>query len=84
MKKTYGLLKKVVVFTIGIIVIIIGIILLVVPGPGLLTIVLGLLILSSEFKWAEKYTDKMKTKIHDVYEEAKRKHQKFSDKEKKK
>ena len=44
--------RRVVVLVIGLTVVLFGAVLLVTPGPGLLLIALGLLVLSSEFAWA--------------------------------
>jgi uncharacterized protein (TIGR02611 family) len=44
--------RRVVVGVVGIIVVLIGIAMLVLPGPGLLMIPLGLAILGTEFYWA--------------------------------
>ncbi|MET0133793.1 MAG: PGPGW domain-containing protein [Kibdelosporangium sp.] len=41
----------------GVVVLLIGIALLVLPGPGLLLVLAGLLILSSEFPTLERYVD---------------------------
>lgn len=43
----------------GGIIVLIGILLLVLPGPGILVIALGLFVLSLEFAWAEKYYKKL-------------------------
>jgi uncharacterized protein (TIGR02611 family) len=40
--------------TVGTVVILAGIVMLVVPGPGIASILLGLLILSTEFRWADR------------------------------
>ncbi|MEX2014709.1 MAG: PGPGW domain-containing protein [Candidatus Saccharimonadales bacterium] len=76
MKRTYGTIKKAVVFIAGFTIIIAGLILLVIPGPGLLTIALGLLILSSEFEWAERHQKNIKKRIQDAYKKAKNKQKK--------
>jgi uncharacterized protein (TIGR02611 family) len=56
----------------GLTVILVGVVMLVVPGPGLLTIAAGLAILATEFAWAKKLTeplrrhlDRAKTKLGD-------------------
>lgn len=51
-----GLVTKVVVTVVGIVVILVGIVLSGpgIPGPGLLVIVFGLAILSTEWVWAER------------------------------
>ena len=42
--------------------ILIGIPMLVLPGPGLLTIFAGITVVSSEFEWAERLVDRVKEK----------------------
>ena len=46
--------RRVIVFFVGGVFLIIGIAMLVLPGPALLLIPLGLAILASEFRWARK------------------------------
>jgi uncharacterized protein (TIGR02611 family) len=46
--------RRLVIFVIGITVLLLGIVMLVAPGPGLLTIALGLGILATEFLWARR------------------------------
>jgi tellurite resistance protein TerC len=53
-------LKTAVTAVIGFTVIAIGVAMLVLPGPGLLVIAFGLLILSAEFVWAKRALDRMK------------------------
>lgn len=60
MRSTYNALRKVLVTIFGVFVVIIGIILLPLPGPGLLVIFAGLLILSSEFKSVKHHVDTLK------------------------
>jgi len=50
--KNWPLARKIVVAVIGGTIVVIGIVLLVVPGPGTVVIPIGLLILASEFAWA--------------------------------
>jgi uncharacterized protein (TIGR02611 family) len=52
--------KRLAVFVVGAAVLGAGIAMLVLPGPGILVIVLGLAILASEFAWAERALDKAK------------------------
>jgi uncharacterized protein (TIGR02611 family) len=49
--------KKAVIFVVGVAVILAGIAMLVLPGPGILVIIVGLLILSTEFDWAQHWLD---------------------------
>ncbi|HMQ11236.1 MAG TPA: PGPGW domain-containing protein [Oligoflexia bacterium] len=60
MQALYTHLKKLIVFIVGLTIIIIGIALLVLPGPGLVTIAVGLGVLSLEFVWAKHLFKKMK------------------------
>ena len=52
--------RKILIALAGFPIIIIGIILIPLPGPGILVIILGLLILSCEFEWANRHLDKVK------------------------
>jgi uncharacterized protein (TIGR02611 family) len=45
---------SVLVGTVGVVVVLAGLVMMVVPGPGLASVVLGLVILSTEFRWAQK------------------------------
>jgi hypothetical protein len=42
--------------------VLIGIPMLVLPGPGLLTIFAGITVVSSEFEWAERVVERVKEK----------------------
>ncbi len=46
--------RRIVVTVLGVAVLILGIVLLALPGPGVLIIALGFLILSSEYEWARR------------------------------
>ncbi len=54
--------KRVAVTVIGLVVLLAGVLMLVLPGPGILTIVAGLAILASEYVWAEKLLHAAKTR----------------------
>lgn len=79
MKRTYKAIKKSVIFVVGVFVMIVGLILIPLPGPGLLVVALGLVILSREFEWAEKHLNKVKKMMNDVIEKAKKRADKFRD-----
>ena len=49
--------KKVVILLVGVTVVLAGVALLALPGPGVLVIIVGLLILSTEFEWAQRPLD---------------------------
>ena len=52
--KTVKQAKRVIKVVIGFTVLLFGLIMLVTPGPGIVTIILGLAILGTEFVWAKK------------------------------
>lgn len=51
----------------GIALILLGMALLVLPGPGILTIAAGLAVLSSEFTWARRLLDWMKKRFRSYF-----------------
>lgn len=62
-QRTIGTLKRVrqlVIFVIGFTVLIIGLALLILPGPAFIVIPVGLAILATEFVWAKKLLDRVK------------------------
>jgi uncharacterized protein (TIGR02611 family) len=61
--KTFKQIKKVIIATVGFIVLLAGIILIVLPGPASLVIPAGLAILATEFVWARNLLDKIKSKM---------------------
>ena len=60
---TYKAARRVVVAVVGATVLVIGVIMLVTPGPGLLVIPLGLAILGVEFAWARLWLRKVRESI---------------------
>ncbi|NOT31036.1 MAG: hypothetical protein HOP15_11360 [Planctomycetes bacterium] len=52
--------KRIVVFVLGSTVLLFGLLLLVLPGPGLLVIFLGLTLLASEFVWARLWLRRLR------------------------
>jgi uncharacterized protein (TIGR02611 family) len=64
-------LRKIIVLCIGVPLLLVGIILIPLPGPGLVLCFLGLLVLSLEFDSAKKYLDKTKDAFRRIYIEAK-------------
>jgi len=58
--------RKLVVFVIGSTVLLLGVIMLVTPGQGILTIAAGLAILATEFVWARVLLKRMKKQAEDV------------------
>lgn len=52
----------------GFVVVLVGLVMLVTPGPGLLVIALGLGILALEFAWAERLLERTIDKLEDAGE----------------
>lgn len=50
--------KRVLVFIVGVAVLLAGVAMLALPGPGVVVIIVGLVILATEFTWAEKALDR--------------------------
>ena len=55
--------KRLIVTVVGFTVLLGGVAMLVLPGPAILVIPLGLAILASEFVWARRLLNKVKSKI---------------------
>ena len=56
-------IKRIIIGIIGTIVLLIGIALLVLPGPAFILIPAGLAILATEFEWAKKLLQKVRDKL---------------------
>lgn len=52
---TYRVARRIVLTVIGATVVLLGIVMLVAPGPGLLSIAAGLAILALEYAWAKRW-----------------------------
>ena len=61
-----SLTTKVVITTLGTLVICAGLVMMVAPGPGIVGIILGLAILSTEYEWAARWLAKAKQKAHEA------------------
>ena len=60
---TYKLARRIVIGVVGATVLLIGVVMMVAPGPGLIVIPLGLAILSLEFAWARHWLRKVRERI---------------------
>ena len=69
MVKKHG--KRAGIFVVGWVIVLAGIAMLVLPGPGLLVIIAGLSVLGIEFAWAAKLRDQAKDKAKAAAEKAK-------------
>ncbi|MEY4174614.1 MAG: hypothetical protein RI900_1779 [Actinomycetota bacterium] len=63
--------KRIAVFIAGVVVVAAGVAMLVLPGPGLVVIILGLAILATEFAWAERALDKARKKAKQATDKVK-------------
>lgn len=68
MLKTVGQAKKLIIGVVGFTVLIIGIAMIVLPGPAIIVVPLGLGILSTEFIWAARLLKKIKKKYQTMTE----------------
>ncbi|HEX9823643.1 MAG TPA: PGPGW domain-containing protein [Actinomycetota bacterium] len=64
--------KRVAVTIAGVSVVVLGLVLLVTPGPGILVVILGLALLATEYAWAERMLDKIRQRSKDAYDRARR------------
>lgn len=69
---SYRAARRIVIAVIGATVILLGIPMLVLPGPGLLTIIGGLAILGLEFAFARRWLERIKLTTRKTVDEAKR------------
>jgi tellurite resistance protein TerC len=60
---TYRTARRIAVLTVGSTVVLLGVVMLVTPGPGLIVIPLGLAILGVEFAWARLWLRKVRESI---------------------
>jgi len=58
--KTLAQAKRIVKIVIGSTLLVLGVAMIVLPGPGILAIALGLAMLSAEFVWARRLLDRLK------------------------
>lgn len=68
--KTYKAARRVVIGVVGTSIVLIGIALIVLPGPAFLLIPLGLAILGIEFAWARHWLRVMKRRAQDLKQSA--------------
>ena len=61
-----ALTTKLVVTTVGVLVLLAGVVMMVTPGPGIAGIALGLAILATEYDWAHRWVEKAREKAHEA------------------
>ncbi|HOI29931.1 MAG TPA: PGPGW domain-containing protein [Melioribacteraceae bacterium] len=64
--KTLKQLKRIIIAVVGTTILIIGIALIVLPGPAFIVIPVGLSILATEFIWAKRLMEKFKEKLSKI------------------
>jgi uncharacterized protein (TIGR02611 family) len=52
--------KRIAVLVVGLALVAVGLAMFVLPGPGIVVVILGLAVLATEFVWAERMLDKAK------------------------
>lgn len=63
--QTYKIAKRIAIAVVGSTILLIGVVMIVVPGPAVIVIPLGLAILGIEFAWARLWLAKVRRKISD-------------------
>ncbi len=63
---TYREARRVAILTVGMTIVLLGLIMLVTPGPGLVVIILGLAVLGVEFAWARVWLKRVRDMAGDV------------------
>lgn len=66
------LVRKIAVAIVGFGLLIVGLAMLALPGPGIAVLILALAVLASEFKWAEQYAESLKRKAVRLLKSARR------------
>lgn len=74
------IIRQIAVAAVGLPLLVVGIILIPVPGPGLLVCFIALLILAAEFDSLKPVRDKAKAKLKTIYDKAKERQDKINKK----
>ena len=64
--------KKIVLSVFGVTLLIVGVALLVLPGPGILVIFIGLVVLAGEYVWAKRFLKKFREESGKIRKKIKR------------
>lgn len=62
-RRGYKLARRIVIAVIGSTIVLVGVIMLVTPGPALVVIPLGLAVLALEFAWAKHWLERLKASL---------------------
>lgn len=63
---TYKVARRIAIAVVGSTVLVIGLVMIVTPGPAIIVIPIGLAILSVEFAWARYWLRRLRKKISDL------------------
>ena len=74
---TYKLARRIVIAVIGTTVVLVGVAMIVLPGPAIVVIPMGLGILSAEFAWAQRWLLTLKQKARGAIKGLRRKKRRY-------
>ncbi len=80
MKKTTNLIRRIIALSVGLPVTVAGLVLIPLPGPGVLLTLIGLWILSFGFDSVKRPLDTFKQKLVAIYHQAYQRYDRFLDK----
>ena len=70
MKDLVRLLRRIAVTVVGTVILAVGVVLLVAPGPGLLVILLALIVFAVEYEWARRHLTAMRARARSAADKA--------------
>ena len=70
MKGLARLLRRIAVTVVGTVILVVGVVLLVAPGPGLLVIVLALMVFAVEYQWARRHLTAVRARARSAADKA--------------
>jgi hypothetical protein len=62
--------KKLAITVLGWVLVIAGVVLVLIPGPGLLLMLAGLVVLANEYTWADRFVEPVRRRAHQAAEES--------------
>ncbi len=65
-RELYLLIKRIVVFVCGATIVLVGMVMLVTPGPAIVVIPAGLAVLATEFVWAKTLLKNLRSRIETI------------------
>ena len=70
MKDLVRLLRRIAITVVGIVILAVGVVLLVAPGPGLLVILLAMIVLAAEYEWARRHLATVRARARSAADKA--------------